>query len=360
MRENDLCLASALTKANGPTDELRVLILTAMYPTEENPAYGSFVRSQVEALKRAGVEVELLALTGLKKWKYVKGIFQLRHRLSRGSFDLVHAHFGYVGIVARMQWNVPVVVTFHGDDVLGTVNDHGKTTFASTLMAKACKFLSPWVDAAVVQSREMANTLKGNNAYIIPHEVDFEVFHPVEKEQARAVLGLDPRKKYLLFAANPGIPVKRFPLAKAVAEELDKRDPSVELRVAYKEPQDRLALLMNACDVLVFTSYQEGSPNIVKQAMACNLPIVATDVGDVQELIGSTQGCYVCKPEVSEFAKHITDILRRPQRTQGREQVRHLAGPLVAQRIIEVYEQVLKKRAVQGLNRVQTYPFFGK
>jgi glycosyl transferase family 4 len=159
MRENDLYMASTLSKANGSTNELRVLILTAMYPTEENPAYGSFVRSQVEALKRAGVEVELLALTGLRKWKYIKGIFQLRHRLSRGSFDLVHAHFGYVGIVARTQWKVPVIVTFHGDDVLGTVNDHGKTTFVSTLMAKACKILSRWVDATVVQSPEMANRL---------------------------------------------------------------------------------------------------------------------------------------------------------------------------------------------------------
>src|SRR5262245_29086595 len=184
MPENDLCVAFALSKASRPTNELRVLILTAMYPTEENPAYGSFVRSQVEALKRAGVEVELLALTGLKKWKYFKAIFQLRHRLSRGSFDLVHAHFGYVGIVARTQWKVPVVVTFHGDDVLGTVNEHGKTTFGSSLMAKACKILSRWVDASVVQSREMGNTLKGNNACIIPHEVAFEVFHPVEKEHA--------------------------------------------------------------------------------------------------------------------------------------------------------------------------------
>src|SRR5206468_3830108 len=96
------------------------------------------------------------------------------------------------------------------------------------------------VDAVIVKSREMANKLRRNNVFIIPHEVDFEVFRPVEKGHARAVLGLDPCKKYLLFAANPQIPVKRFPLAKAVAEEMNAHDPSIELLVACKEPQDRL------------------------------------------------------------------------------------------------------------------------
>ena len=220
--------------------------------------------------------------------------------------------------------------------------------------------LSRHIDAVIVKSQKMANKLKGNNVYIIPHEVDFEVFHPVEKEHARTVLGLDLCKKYLLFAANPQIPVKRFTLAKTVAEQLNKDDPSVELRVAYKEPQDRLALLMNACDALIFTSYQEGSPNVVKQAMACNLPIVATDVGDVREIIGRTEGCYVCKPDVSEFVKCISDILRHPQRTRGREQVQHLAGPVVARRIIDVYEQVLKTRQGHAVNCVQTDPFTGR
>ena len=135
----------------------------------------------------------------------------------------------------------------------------------------------------------------------------------------------------VLCASNPQIPVKRFALAKAVADELKRQDPSVELMVVHKEPQNRLTLFMNACDALVFTSYQEGSPNIVKQAMACNLPIVATDVGDVLEVIGGTKGCYVCKPDVGEFVKCITDILRHCQRTGGCEQVRHLAGPEFAQ-----------------------------
>src|SRR6267378_5347395 len=206
----------------------------------------------------------------------------------------------------------------------------------------AGRILSNRADAVIVKSQEMASKLKREDVHIVPHEIDFEVFRPVEKEQARAALGLDPCKKYLLFAANPKIPVKRVALARAVADELHKQDSSIALLAIYKEPQDRLALFMSACDALIFTSYQEGSPNVVKQAMACNLPIVSTDVGDVRDVIGNTGGCYVCKPDVQEFSERLADVLRHGQRTQGREQVQHLSGPAVAQRIIQVYEQVLR------------------
>jgi glycosyltransferase involved in cell wall biosynthesis len=101
---------------------------------------------------------------------------------------------------------------------------------------------------------------------------------------------------------------------------------------------------MNACDALIFTSFQEGSPNIVKQAMACNLPIVATDVGDVREVIGRTAGCYACSPSVAELAGRLQDVLSRRERTQGREAIHHLAGPQVARQVIQVYEDTLRRQ----------------
>jgi glycosyltransferase involved in cell wall biosynthesis len=269
---------------------------------------------------------------------------QLRNLLNGGSFDLVHAHYGYVGMVARTQWKVPVVVTYHGDDLLGTVMENGKKARWSALVVAAGKKLAQHVDAAIVQTPEMASKLTKSNVFVIPHEVDFEVFHPTERMQSRAMLGLKAHKKYLLFAANPQIAVKRFPLAKAVADWLARRDPSIQLLVVSKEPQERLALYMSACDALVFPSYQEGSPNVVKQAMACNLPIVATDVGDVRLVIGKTKGCHVCNPTVSEFAARITEILSPPRRTDGRERIRHLDSSTVSERIIEVYERVLRNR----------------
>ena len=324
---------------------MRVLIMTAMYPTAENPAFGSFVRTQAESLKRAGLGVEVLALRGSnRKLIYPKGVLQLRNLLRWGSFDLVHAHYGFVGMVARTQWKVPVVVTYHGDDLLGTVMEDGKKASWSSLVVAAGKKLAQHVDAAIVQTPQMASKLTKSNVFVIPHEVDFTVFFPTERLQARAMLGLKADRKYLLFAANPQIPVKRFPLAKAVADWLARRDSSIELLVVSRETQERLALYMSACDALVFPSYQEGSPNVVKQAMACNLPIVATDVGDVRQVMGKTKGCYVCNPSVTEFAARLREILSYPKRTEGRENIRHLDSCSVSERIIEVYERVLRKR----------------
>jgi glycosyltransferase involved in cell wall biosynthesis len=326
---------------------MKVLVLTAMYPTPENPAFGSFVHAQVEILRQAGVEIELLVLSGQnRKLIYPKGVMQLRRRLADPSIDLVHAHYGYVGMVARMQWKRPVVVTFHGTDMLGAVNRRGERKFWGRLSSGAVRALAPWVDAVIVQSRQMADLIPTANVKIISHEIDFDIFRPTPRDEARALLGLDVRKKYLLFAAKATNTVKNFALAKAVAEELRRSDSAVELLEVYREIQPRLALYMSACDALVFPSHSEGSPNVVKQAMACNLPIVATDVGDVREIIGDTPGCFVCKPTVAEFGHRLRQILDTGQRTQGRENVQHFAGPLVAQRIIDLYESVLAKRRV--------------
>jgi teichuronic acid biosynthesis glycosyltransferase TuaC len=331
---------------------MKVLILTAIYPTADNPAFGSYVRTQAESLKRAGVDVEMLVLKDRhRKLIYPKAIFQLRRRLAESSVDLVHAHYGLVGMVARSQWKVPVVVTYHGSDVLGWINSHGKRERLGTLIAGAGRLLARNVDAAIVQSDEMASKLKNSNVYVIPHEVDLEVFKPTDRELARTVLGLDAHKKYLLFAANPKVGVKRFSLAKAVADRVASQDPSVELLVVSKETQQRLALYMNACDALIFPSYQEGSPNIVKQAMACNLAIVSSDVGDVRWLIGSAKDCYVCDSNVAEFSARISQILVHRRRTDGRRHIGHLESSAVAHRVIEVYEDVLRKRHLRAMTK---------
>ena len=157
----------------------------------------------------------------------------------------------------------------------------------------------------------------------------------------------------MLFAANPEIPVKRFSLARAAADVLEQQNGFTELLVVYKEPQRRLALYMNACDVLVFPSYQEGSPNIIKQAMACNLPIVATDVGDVRQVIGKTRDCFICPPDARKFASVMREILSRRPRTEGRTQVRHLNAESVSGKVMKVYEQVLQNREKHHAGRTQ-------
>jgi teichuronic acid biosynthesis glycosyltransferase TuaC len=333
---------------------MKVLIMTAIYPTADNPAFGSYVRTQSESLQRAGIDVEMLVLRHQhRKLIYPLAILQLRERLAQTRIDLVHAHYGLVGLVARTQWKVPVVVTYHGSDILGWINKRGKRPMLGEAVAGACRVLACHVDAAIVQSDEMASKLRKANVYVIPHEVDLEIFRPTQREQAREALGLDRNKKYLLFAAKPEVGVKRFPLAQAAAEILARQDPTVELLVVSHETQPRLALYMSACDALVFPSFQEGSPNIVKQAMACNLPIVSTDVGDARQVIGSTKHCYICAPTAAEFATKLGEILAHRNRSDGRENVRHLDSPAVARRVIRVYEEVLHRNKGRATARHQ-------
>jgi glycosyltransferase involved in cell wall biosynthesis len=331
---------------------VRVLVVTAMYPTPERPFFGAFIRSQVEALTQAGLELDLLVLDGrFRKLIYPKGVLQLRQRLRAREIDLVHAHYGYVGLVARTQRSVPVVLSFCGDDLLGTVAPDGTTRPVSRVTAAAGRRVGESVDAVIVKSQAMAQRLKRRDVHVIPHGVDFEVFRPVPKETAREALGLHPSRPYVLFAAHPGNVVKRYPLADAAVRQLAAEHPSVELLAIHRETQERLALYMNAADVLAFPSYQEGSPNIVKQAMACNLPIVATDVGDVRDVIGQTKGCHVCDPEAGAFADRLAEELRRASRTSGRDQIRHLDRRVEAERVISVYRDVLESSSVVARSR---------
>src|SRR5256886_5879694 len=173
-----------------------VLIMTAISPTADNPAFGSYVRTQSESLQRAGIDVEMLVLRHRhRKLIYPMAILQLRKRLSRGSLDLIHAHYGLVGLVARTQWKVPVVVTYHGSDILGWINKKGKRGLAGEMIARACRELARNVEAVIVQSDEMAAKVQDSNVYVIPHEVDLEIFRPTDREQARAALGLAATKK---------------------------------------------------------------------------------------------------------------------------------------------------------------------
>lgn len=319
--------------------------MTSMWPRDDHPAFGSFIRTQVEGLTEAGVDVDVFVLDrSVRPLMYPKAVFQLRRRLASGTIDLVHAHFSYVGFVARTQRQVPVVVTFHGDDLLGTIDARGRTTPFSRALAVAGRALAERVDAAIVQSAQMASGVRRGSVHVIPHEIDFETFRPTEPARARRMLGLDPDRPYLLFASPPEVAVKRFPLARQAADLLSRSNGRVELLVVHRETQDRLALYMSAADALVFTSYQEGSPNIVKQAMACNLPIVSTDVGDVRDLIDGTPWCFLADPDAAAFADRLAEILAARERTDGRGRVRHLERSKVTRDVIAVYESLLEAR----------------
>lgn len=322
---------------------MNILMVTNMYPTEEYPGFGSFVKSQIDSIVDMGHRVNILFINGrASRWNYLKGIFELWSHLKESSYDLIHAHYGLTGIIARMQWRCPLVVSFCGDDVFGTPDTEGAYRFFSRLQAAlSSKMLARCSNAVIVKSQALKNKLGFRKAHVIPNGVDFELFRPVSRLSSCHRLNLDVKKKYILFANSPDIPVKRFDIVKKAFEIVQAYIPDVELLAVYDKPHEVMPLYMNAADVIVLTSQHEGSPNVVKEAMACNLPIVAVDVGDVREVVEGTSHCYVVARKETDVAEKIVQVLLHSQRSNGRERVRHLALDTVARRVVSVYESVL-------------------
>jgi glycosyltransferase involved in cell wall biosynthesis len=210
---------------------------------------------------------------------------------------------------------------------------------------KVSRWLCRYLDAIIVKSEGMKATLgQQDKVYVIPNGVDFNLFLPLPRAEVRAALGWDPNQYYVLFGNDPAIPVKNFPLAQAAIERLRARKIDVELVVAKGLPQTTVVQYINACNALILPSIAEGSPNIVKETMACSVPVVATNVGDVAQVIGRTEGCSVCDSNPEALAAGLEQALLRREPTTGRRDIEHLTSAIVAQQVITVYEQLTQKK----------------
>jgi glycosyltransferase involved in cell wall biosynthesis len=321
-------------------------MVTGIYPTEARPHSGTFVKSQVDSLEEAGIAVEVVhPRPGPVPLRYASATMQVLLKSLRGHVDIIHGHYGLWCLAARLQWTTPVVAAYLGDDVLGTHTGQGTYTRKSLVTKRVSQWLARHVDAVTVKTEEMKREVPGGAAHVIPDGIDFDLFHPIPRHEARARLGWDPDRYYVVFGNNPDIPVKGFPLAQAAVAALARRGIQAELAVASGLPQSTFAWYINAGNVLLLASIAEGSPNVVKEAMACNVPVVATDVGDVADIIGRTEGCTVCPHDPEILAEGLERALRHTGPTTGREDARPVDRRIIAQRIIAVYEQVLKRKA---------------
>jgi len=175
---------------------------------------------------------------------------------------------------------------------------------------------------------------------VIPCGVNLDEFRPIPLAEARRLLGLPMSKPLVLWAGEYWQYEKRFELVEESLQVLRQRCPEAELVLVSGQPHSVIPLYMSACDVLVLTSRSEGSPMVIKEAMACNLPIVSTDVGDVAEVIAGVEGCYLVKPDPEDVADKLWKVLQWRQRTNGRDKIGHLASGPIAQRIIAVYNEL--------------------
>ena len=312
---------------------MRVLVVTNMYPTSENPAFGTFVRDQVESLEKQGVEIDVFFVDGRRnKLNYLLAFPRLWKHLLTNKYDLVHAHYVFSGLIARAQLSCPVVLTHHGPEVL------------MTWQAPLCYRVTPWFNEVIVVSREMYDRLDYPDAKIIPCGVDFDVFKPMPKIEAREVLDLPLDRKLVLWAGEYWRPEKRFDLVEAAMSKLKLEDPSVDLVLLSGKPHAEVPMYMNACDALLLVSDGEGSPMVVKEAMACNLPVVSVHVGDVPDVIGRTPGCYLTSREADDIVAKLHTALGENTRTNGREHISNMSMDSIASRIINVYHSALGRR----------------
>jgi glycosyltransferase involved in cell wall biosynthesis len=321
-----------------------ILVVTNLWPTNADPSFGSFVKAQMESLRPLGVEFDVLYINGRESpWNYLRGIRQVGKQLRAKPYDLIHAHFGLSGWVARWQLRVPIVMSFMGDDVLGRPKRNGRNTLGGHLLQISGFIFARLATSVIVKSRQMACKLRMPTAYVIPNGVDLNLFRPMEQAQARQTLGLDPGKKFVLFPYNPNEVRKRFDLIEAAVSLARNRVDGLEILMARGLPQEKLPLYMNAADVLVMASMSEGSPNAVKEAMATNLPVITVDVGDATDLIGPTAGCHLVRREVATIAEKIVEVCRHGGRTNGREWISKLSMEAVAQQIVDVYAATVRR-----------------
>ncbi|MEI8305648.1 MAG: glycosyltransferase [Chloroflexales bacterium] len=308
-----------------------------------------FVKTQVESLQRLGVQCDVWALSDYADgWrKYLMGMLLARRRVSRVSYDLIHAHFGYCGWVARSQRRIPVVISFMGSDLLGEPDAKGRPTLRSRLIVQINRMVARTSDAVIVKSPEMARVIAPVHSYVIPNGVDLNALSLVSTHKARATLGWSEDRYYVLFPNCPEVVRKNFPLAQASVDYAARYcQKPLKMVPLCNVPHAQVPLYMSASDVMVFTSMWEGSPNVVKEAMAYNLPVVSVNVGDVPELLAGVEPSAICSRDPAVLGKHLADILANGERSNGREIIeqRGLELQSVAKKIVGIYEDVLKQR----------------
>lgn len=292
----------------------------------------TFVNEQGEALRKNEVNVYYYAVRGKGVKGYLSSFSGLKKAIKTNKVDLVHAHYGLCGALAVLQRRVPVVITFHNGETL---------TFKGKLISSAAAWLSKY--NIFVAQHIHDKLFKVPKEYsIIPCGIDLKLLPLVNKEEAIKTMGLRTDVPNIMFGGSFSNARKNYPLAKEALELLPYEVNLIEMKGFSRAEVD---LLLCGCDLFLMPTKSEGSPQVVKEALACNCPIVATGVADIPELLSGVSNCYTTGFDASEIANRVDTIIKSGQRSNGRDKVisMNLDNPLVAKRIKMIYEKVLSK-----------------
>ncbi|MBB4662489.1 glycosyltransferase [Conexibacter arvalis] len=310
---------------------MRALVVTNMYPTEARPALGRFVRDQVEALRRLdGIEVELFAFPpGMRS--YPRAALELRRRYRGERFDVVHAHFGLTAWPALALRGAPHLVTFHGTDLA-----HPRSGRLSRAVARI-------VDLSATVSASLAELLPGagltRRVAVLPCGVDLDRFRALPRAEARRRLGLDPDGRYLLFPASPARPEKRFDRAQAVAG-------GATLLTLTDVPPDEVPLWVNAANAVVVPSEREGFGLATLEALACDVPVVATPVGVHELALAGVAGAHCGPFDAAAWRAALAPHLAAADpRVAGRARAELFSAERMARRVAAAWRAVAAEPA---------------
>lgn len=286
----------------------------------------------------------------LVKGNYVTAVRELKKKIREFKPDIVHAHYGLSAITAELQGLVPVVTTFHNGETLNPV-----VNFASSLMSLRAKHV-----IYVAQHVRDLSYFKAKHYSIIPCGVPMEEMAITPKDEARRQLGWNPEKKYILFGGAFDNERKNYALLKQAVERLQIEDCRLQIECIEMKGLSRAecVLRMCACDLFALPSHSEGSPQALKEAMACNCPCLATDIADVKYLFGDEPGHWVLRnprktherwdadeKSLDEMVALLKEALVYNKRTNGRQRILdlELTNEQVAKRIIKIYEDIIRE-----------------
>jgi glycosyltransferase involved in cell wall biosynthesis len=317
-----------------------------MYPSAEFPQAGPFIADQVESLRAAGVSVDVLHIDRTEGRHVYQGLGKkVRHRVAELEPDLVHVMYGGVmaDAVTRAVRDRPVLVSFCGTDLLARRGDGFLGRVSVQYGALASRRAARRASGIIVKSANLYDALPADvdksRTWIVPNGIDLSLFRPLDRGDCQRRLGWSAEKLHVLFPARIGRPEKRYGLARAAVEALGQ--PTVELHPLDGIPHEEVPIWLNGANVVLLTSAHEGSPNAVKEALACNVPVVSVDVGDVRERIAGIEGCFIAAASPSHLADSLAAALARTTPIDAREKISDLALEQVAERIHGIYTSLI-------------------
>jgi teichuronic acid biosynthesis glycosyltransferase TuaC len=290
------------------------------------------IENQAKSIRQNGVEVALFPIKGRGMLKYLQNILALRSHLNKNRYHIIHAHYGLTAIIARIATRQRIIVSFMGSDIY-------ESSFWRLFQIATNRFL--W-KAIIVKSAEMKKILRNKKVYVIPNGVDLSRFRPIDRQVARQQLGWDGKIKILFISVfNRNNYSKNFSLAEQ-SIAIARKSVDLDFISLHDVKNEQMPVYYSAADMLLVTSRWEGSPNAVKEAMACNCPIVSTPVGDVPELFDNVEGNHITDFNKKDIAAKILQVISKSERTRGREKILQLSDKIINKRIIDLYKKVSK------------------